>query len=89
MAYEHHHGVSYSEAALRTAALVGTRHPCVSNDPLQTAHQFIDEAGAMVRTRRLVGHPSEELQDVVDIAEVLRIASKLTGISIEKLLEES
>jgi len=85
--YEQHHGATYTEAALLTAARLAQRHLRDYKLP-DSAVDVIDEAGAMVRLRdkdsdeRVVGE--EDIERVV--ARMARIPEKQATVSDKERL---
>ncbi len=83
--YAQHHRVVYTSEALRLSAALAERHPYLANDPYETALDLLDEAGAVVRTRRLA--TEDETHAEVGLREIASVASQKTGLSLDQLLK--
>jgi ATP-dependent Clp protease ATP-binding subunit ClpA len=85
--YEEHHGVSYTDAALESAAELSARHINESHLP-DKAIDVIDEAGARVRLMPEEERPSEirphQIEEVV--AKIARIPPRTVSASDKEKL---
>jgi ATP-dependent Clp protease ATP-binding subunit ClpA len=72
--YEEHHGVRYTDAALKSAAELAARHINDRHLP-DKAIDVVDEAGARQRLK-----PIGERNDVVDVAQVEDVVARIARI---------
>ncbi|MEM6640973.1 MAG: Clp protease N-terminal domain-containing protein, partial [Pseudomonadota bacterium] len=72
--FEEHHGVTYTDDALRTATELAARHINDRQLP-DKAIDVIDEAGANVRLR-----PETEVRDRVDVDDIEAVVAKIARI---------
>jgi ATP-dependent Clp protease ATP-binding subunit ClpA len=72
--FEDHHGIGYTDEALRTAAELAARYINDRHMP-DKAIDVIDEAGAYQRLK-----PASERPEVIDVAEVEAIVAKIARI---------
>ncbi|HWP59123.1 MAG TPA: ATP-dependent Clp protease ATP-binding subunit ClpA [Candidatus Acidoferrales bacterium] len=72
--YEKHHGISYSDAALRAAAELSAKHINDRHLP-DKAIDVIDEVGAAVRIQ-----PPEKRKTTVDVEDIENIVAKMAKI---------
>jgi ATP-dependent Clp protease ATP-binding subunit ClpA len=72
--FEEHHGVSYTEEALKAAAELSARHINERHLP-DKAIDVVDEAGARLRLR-----PVEEREQVVDVRHIEDVVARMARI---------
>ena len=75
-AYEDHHQVTYTDAALEAAARLARRHLRDHRLP-DSAIDVLDEAGAVLR---LLGTPAEGERRAVDVPEIERVVARMARI---------
>ncbi|MGC4028058.1 MAG: ATP-dependent Clp protease ATP-binding subunit ClpA [Steroidobacteraceae bacterium] len=85
--YEEHHGIVYTEEAIRAAAELAARHINDRHLP-DKAIDVVDEAGARARLKPVDQRPAsvgvEEIEDVV--ARIARIPAKSVSLSDREVL---
>ncbi len=85
--YEEHHGISYTDEAVRAAAELAARHINDRHLP-DKAIDVIDEAGARARLKPVEQRPASvdvpEIEDVV--ARIARIPAKTVSLSDREVL---
>ncbi|NOY93297.1 MAG: ATP-dependent Clp protease ATP-binding subunit ClpA [Deltaproteobacteria bacterium] len=78
-AYEAHHGVSYSRAALEAAAKLADQHLLERFLP-DKAIDVIDEAGSLDRMR-----PENERTHAVNVTDIERVVSRMARVPVESV----